>query len=312
MPSLKSRLFVLALKYRHLMRFQLKRRSFVTYDTSIPDLRKEIERGASFFGKLPKGMGIEPVAVGSMHAEWVRPTTAPTDTAILYVHGGGYATGSCTAHRAIVSKFASGANTQALCFDYRLAPEHPFPAALDDAVSAYRWLLSEGFAPAKIAFIGDSAGGGLALAALIAARDQGLPMPACAVAMSPWTDLTNSGDSWETNADVDTLCWKEAQIVFAGYYARDNDRTNPWISPLFGDLRGLPPIRLYAGGNELLLSDSTRIAKKATEDGVDARLEVGEGLFHCYPACAPLFPEATKALHDICAFVQDRLRLAGC
>ncbi|MFA6240786.1 MAG: alpha/beta hydrolase [Candidatus Hydrogenedentales bacterium] len=307
MPSLKCRLFVFALKYRHLMQFQWKRRSFVTFETSIPKLREEIERGAGFFGKLPTGTEVTPVEIGALHAEWVRPADAPKDTAILYFHGGGYATGSCKAHRGIVAKFANGSSTNALVFDYRLAPEHPFPGALDDAVAAYRWLLSEGFAPRKIAFIGDSAGGGLALATLLAIRDQGLPLPAGAVALSPWTDLKNSGDSLKTNAQVDTLCWKEAQTVFSKYYAGDNDPGNPWISPLYGDLHGLPPIRIYVGGSELLLDDSTRFAKRAAEAGVDIKLTVGEGLFHCYPACAPLFPEATQGMREICAFVKECL-----
>lgn len=307
MPSLRSRMFVFALKHRHLFRFEFRRRSMVTWDTSMPKLRLEIEKGARFFGKLPPGIEVLPVSIGALSAEWIRPTAATSDKAILYFHGGGYAIGSCLAHRGIVAKFVKGSGLGALVFDYRLAPEHPFPAALDDAVAAYRWLLAEGISPHRIAFVGDSAGGGLCLATLLALRDQQVPLPAAAVAMSPWTDLTNSGDSWDTNAKVDTLCWREAQIVFSKYYAADNDPSQPWISPLFGDLHGLPPLLLYAGSDELLRDDATRFAAKAESAGVDVTLRVGKGMFHCYPACAPMFPEATQALAEICAFLNAQI-----
>lgn len=307
MPSLRSRLLVLALRYRHLLRFQLKRTSFVTRDTSIPKLREEVEKGAGFFGKVPTGIELSPVSIGALHAEWLRPAGTTMDRVILYFHGGGYAVGSCKAHRGIVAKFVKGSGIGALVFDYRLAPEHPFPAALEDAVSAYQWLLAQGVPPEHVAFIGDSAGGGLCLATLLALRDQGIPLPAAAVALSPWTDLKNSGESWDTNAMLDTLCWKEAQTVFAEYYAGDTDPSHPWMSPLYGDLQNLPPLLLYVGGHELLRDDATRFAKKAEEAGVDVKLTIGDGLFHCYPACAPLFPEATQAMTEICAFVRNRV-----
>ena len=132
-------------------------------------------------------------------------------------------------------------------------------------------------------------------------------MPAAAVALSPWTDLTNSGESWATNAKNDSLTWKESQTVFAGYYIGDNNAQNPLISPLFGELTGLPPMSIYAGGFESMLSDSTRFAEKARTAGVDVRLTIGDGLFHCYPACAPLFPEAADARNDICDFIRQHL-----
>jgi acetyl esterase/lipase len=307
MPSLRSRLFVFALKYRHLLRFQLKRRSLVTWSTSIPRLRKETEKGAGFFGKLPAQLRLSPVMINGISAEWIQPAQTGTDKVILYFHGGGYAIGSCKAHRGIVAKFVQGTGIGALVFDYRLAPEHPYPAALDDSVTAYRWLLSQGLSSFRIAFVGDSAGGGLCLATLLALKDQGIPLPAAAAAMSPWTDLKNTGESWVTNAELDTLCWKDAQIVFSKYYVGDSDPGLPWISPLYGDLRGLPPILLHVGGDELLLSDSTRFAQKAEEASVDVTLRVGKGLFHCFPVCSPLFPEARQAMDEICAFVCSHL-----
>jgi epsilon-lactone hydrolase len=168
-------------------------------------------------------------------------------------------------------------------------------------------LLAGGASPSNVAFIGDSGGGGLCLATLLALKDKGIPLPAAAVALSPWTDLTNSGDSWHTKAEVDTLCRQKAQIVFSKYYVGDHDPSLPWISPLFGDLSGLPPILLYVGGDEILLDDSTRFAQKAEDAGVDVTLHIGEGMFHCYPACAPLFPEARQAMTEICAFINEHL-----
>ncbi len=307
MPSRQSRLFLFALKHRHLLRFQLRSRCSIDWNTSIPELRLEAEKGVRFFRKLPQGIEHSPVSIDGLSAEWIAPSGVTKDKAILYFHGGGYVVGSSRMHRGIVAKFVKGSGIGALAFDYRLAPEHPFPAALDDSVSAYSWLLEQNIAPSKIAFIGDSGGGGLCLAALLALKDQGIPLPAAAVALSPWTDLTNSGDSWHTKAEVDTLCWQKAQIVFAKYYAGDHDPSLPWISPLYGDLSGLPPILLYVGGDELLLDDSIRFARKAEEAGVDVTLDVGEGMFHCYPVCAPLFPEARQAMTEICAFVKKHL-----
>ncbi len=272
----------------------------------MPELRAEIEKGAGFFGKLPDGFTLEPVDIDGLPAEWMLPPGATKDRAILYFHGGGYATGSIPAHRGIVAKFVKAGDTGALLFEYRLAPEHPFPAALDDAVAAYRYMLAQGVAPERIVFIGDSAGGGLALAALLAVRDQGIPLPAGAVALSPWTDVKNTGASWETNAKVDPLTWRESQAVFAKYYAGDQDAGNPLMSPLYGDLHGLPPLLIYVGSYEVMLDDSTRFAAKAQAAGVDVTLHIGEGMFHCYPACAPLFPEAKQAMEAIGAFVKAR------
>ena len=304
MPSLRSRLFIFSLKNRHFLQGQWKRRAMVDWNTSMPELRAEIEKGAGFFGKLPEGFSLSPVDIGGLPAEWMLPPGATQERAILYFHGGGYATGSIPAHRGIVAKFVKASGVPALLFGYRLAPEHPFPAAVDDSVAAYRYLLAQGVGPERIVFIGDSAGGGLALATLLAAREQGLPLPAGAAVMSPWTDVKNTGASWVTNAKADTLSWKESQVVFAKYYAGDQDPTNPLMSPLYGDLHGLPRLLIYVGGDETLLDDSTRFAAKAEAAGVDVTLHIGEGLFHCYPACAPLFPEATQALEEIGAFVR--------
>lgn len=309
MPSFKSKMFVFMLKNRHLMKGQLKRKPMVDWNTSMPKLREQIERESGFLGKLPEDFKLSPVNIDGLSAEWMVPPASPKDKVILYFHGGGYAIGSVKAHRGIVAKFVKGTGTSALVFDYRLAPENPYPGALDDAVAAHKWLLAEGYRPSNIIFIGDSAGAGLCLATLLALRDQGIALPVAAVAQSPWTDLTNSGESWITKRNVDTLTWPDSQEVFSKYYAGDNDPVNPLISPLFGDLHGMPPMLIFVGGDELLLSDSTRYAEKAKAAGVDVTLRIGEGMFHCYPACAPLFPEATEAMAEICEFVKKQLKL---
>lgn len=306
MLSLRGRLVRFLLRYRHLLRFQKK--TIIDWNTSIPDLRQVVEKSAAMFGKLPAGIEASSFNIDGFPAEWILPVAATKDKVILYFHGGGYVTGSCPAHRGIVAKFVKGTETGALLFGYRLAPEHPFPAALDDAVAAYRWLLAQGVSPAHIVFVGDSAGGGLCLATLIALKDQGLPLPAAAVALSPWTDLKCTGESYTTKVKIDPASWPGSWTVFSKYYADGHDPGNPWISPLYGDLKGLPPLLIYVGEREVLLDDSTRFAAKAKDAGVEVTLRVGEGLFHCYPVCAPLFPEATQAMGEICGFIRTHVK----
>lgn len=308
MSSLRSRLFIFVLKYGHLLRGELRRTSEINRNTSIPELREKVEKGAGFFGKLPAGFTLEPVQIGTLSAEWMLPVNAVKDKAILYFHGGGLVVGSVKAHRGVVAKFVSGTGVPALVFDYGLAPEHPFPEGLNDSIAAYQYLLSSGIKPSQIVFAGDSGGGNLVYATQLALKEKGIPLPAASVVLSPWTDVSNSGESWETNAKRDTLTWKEAQLVFAKYYAGKNDPTLPLISPLFGDLKGLPPISIYVGGHETLLSDSTRLAERARDAGVDVTLTVGERLFHCYPACSPLFPEAKQAMNHICKFINMHMK----
>lgn len=308
MPSLKSRLFIFTLKYRHLSRFQLRRRTLTNWDTSIPRLREEAKKYLGLLGKLPPGIEVSPATIDGLSAEWILLSQATKDKLVLYFHGGGYVMGSCQAHRPVVSKFVQGSGISALVFDYRLAPEHPFPAALEDSVTAYRWMLAKGLSPSHIVFVGDSAGGGLCLATLIALRHQGIPLPAAAVALSPWTDLKCTGKSFETKAKADFLCSLEPLAVFSKYYVRDNDPCFPWISPLYGDLSGLPPILIYVGGDEVLLDDSIGFAQKAKDAGVDVTLRIEEGMFHCYPACSPLFPEARQAMDEICTFIKTHIK----
>ncbi|MBI4747997.1 MAG: alpha/beta hydrolase [Acidobacteria bacterium] len=301
MNSLQSQLVLFLLKHRHWFRLKLKREP-VDWNTSIPALRERAEKSTGIFGKLPPGIAALPVTINGLSAEWVRPVGTSDDRAILYFHGGGYVMGSCRTHRAVVGKFVAGSQIGALIFDYRLAPEHPFPAALDDSIAAYTWLLAQGFSPARIVFAGDSAGGGLCLATLLALRDTGIELPAAAVVLSPWTDLKCTGNSYQR---PDPLAPEGSWSVFSSYYVGQNDPAHPLISPLYGDLAGLPPLLLYVGEEESMLDDATQFAEKARTAGVTVRIHIGKGMVHCYPALSPLFPEASEAMDDICRFLHS-------
>ncbi|HEY9160131.1 MAG TPA: alpha/beta hydrolase [Desulfomonilia bacterium] len=307
MPSIRSRIFVFMLKYRYLLKFRLKRTSVVTDETSIKKLREEVERGASFFGKLPEGFTTEKVDIDGLNAEWIIPPGAGKDCAILYFHGGSLVMGSVNAYRGIVAKFVKASSRPALVFDYALAPENPFPKGLNDSLKAYGYLLDTGIEPGRIIFMGDSGGGNLVFSTMLALKDKDISLPAAGITLSAWTDLTNSVESRKTNAELDAFCRKEALNVFSRYYAASNDPVNPLISPLFGDLSELPRLLLFAGGNEMLLSDSADFANKASAAGVDVTLRIGNGLFHCYPVCAPLFPEASDALNEIAGFIKNHI-----
>ena len=302
MISLRSRAVLFLLRHRHWFRGRL-RQAAIDANTSIPALRARAERSTRMFGKLPADLLAEPVSLGGVAAQRVRPAQSCPDLTLLYFHGGGYVMGSSLTHQAVVARFAAGTGMAAYVFDYRLAPEHPFPAALDDALAAYTALLAAGTRPQDIAFAGDSAGGGLALATLLAARDRGHPLPACAALMSPWTDLTCSGASYRR---PDPLAPAGSWHVFSAHYAAGQPLANPLISPLWGDLAGLPPLMVTVGEQESMLDDSVALAARARTAGVDVRLEVGEGMVHGYPTLFRLLPEAERAMADLCAFVRAR------
>ncbi|KJS84751.1 MAG: alpha/beta hydrolase [Peptococcaceae bacterium BICA1-8] len=303
MPSLRGRFIKFLLQNRHLLRFQLKKEiiDWTKYE-SILSFRQQVEEGAGKFGRLPEDIKVAPVNIDGLGAEWILPVQSTKDKIILYFHGGGYVSGTCKSHQSIAAKFVKGSEIGALLFEYRLAPEQPYPAALEDSLEAYNWLLDQGIAPLSIVFVGDSAGGGLCLATLLALRDQGTPLPAAAVAYSPVTDFKCIGESYRTKAKT-CLSPEGMAPALAVHYAGDKDPGLEYISPLYGDLHGLPPLLIYAGEDETLCDDSVRFAEKAKDAGVDVTLRIGEGMFHCYPAMAPLFPEATQAMDEICSFI---------
>jgi acetyl esterase/lipase len=305
MLSCKSRLFNFVLRHAHLLRGKLRKETFDD-STSIQAFRDRCERGASRFGKVPEGVTVEPLQVAGMRAEWLVPPAADRTRTILYVHGGGYVSGSCNDHRGIVAKLAQRIGMATLLYEYRLAPEHPFPAALDDSVEVYRWLLSSGFRADSILIAGESAGGGLALAVLLALKERGLPQPCAAVAISPWTDLTCSSQSYKSKNNV-SVAPINSWFVFGKHYTRQHPASLPLISPLFGDLTGLPPLLINSGTDDELFDDGEKFHLKAKAAGVDSTFRAGEGMVHCYPLLAPMFREATEAMDEIAGFVKRRL-----
>lgn len=242
-----------------------------------------------------------------INAEWLVPSGADPEKLILYVHGGGYVSGSCSDHRGFVSKFAKTTGHTCLVYEYRLAPEHPFPAAVDDSVTVYSWLLDKGFNPANILVAGESAGGGLTLVLLLALKERKIPLPVAAVAISPWADLTCSGPSYQTKNKV-SLAPLNSWHVFSKHYRGASAPNHPLISPVFGDLQGLPPIFINAGTDDELYDDGELFAEKARLAGVDVTFRAGAGMFHCYPLMAPMFREATEAMNEITSFIKKWLK----
>jgi epsilon-lactone hydrolase len=307
--SIKSQIFNILLRNRHLLQGKLKRESFDS-TTSIPEFREQCERSAGRLSKLPDGISIEEEQIGAMKAEWIIPGGANPEKVILYVHGGGYVSGSCNDHRAFVSKFAKACGITNLLYEYRLAPEHPYPAAIEDSIHAYQWLLDKKINPNNIVVAGESAGGGLCLALLLALKERCIAFPAAAVAISPWTDLTCSSESYKTKNKV-SLAPRNSWTVFGAYYSGESDPALPLISPLFGDLEGLPPIFINAGVDDELFDDGEKFYAKAKAAGVDVTLRAGVGMVHCYPLLAPFFREATEAMDEICGFIRKSIKLSS-
>ena len=305
MTSFRSKMINMIIRNRHLFRGKIKKETF-DFNTSITGFRERCEKGAKAM-KIPAAVTVKEETVAGMKGEWLIPAGADPAKAILYVHGGGYVSGSCSDHRGIVAGFALKAGVSTLLYDYRLAPEHPFPAALDDSVKVYEWMLSSGFEPGNILIAGESAGGGLCLATLLAIKERGIPLPAAAVAISPWTDLTCSSDSYRTKNKVSPAPLN-SWFVFGKYYMGHHDATFPLISPLFGDLHGLCPIFINAGVDDELYEDGEKFAAKAKEAGVDVTFRAGKGMIHCYPLLAPMFREATEAMDEIAAFIRKQLQ----
>lgn len=254
----------------------------------------------------PDGVTAEDVDAGGVAAQWVVPAVVTTDRVLLYLHGGGFCFGSLRSHGRLVGHLALAAGCRALHLDYRLAPEHPHPAALDDALAAYRWLLEEGVAADRIDVAGDSAGGGIALALLVRARDEGLPLPAGAVLLSPWVDLAMTGDSVTTRADVDVRQDRGSSRWCATQYLAGRDPRDPLASPLHADLHGLPPLYVQAGDWDILVDDSHRLAERARDAGVDVHLDVFPEMLHAHQIWAGNMPEADEAVARIGAHLRAR------
>ncbi len=285
---------------KHTLKFLLSKRLMA--DTS-GDSWSNLEKLAHKL-KLPPGASQSSVNIAGIPGNWITVQDANDEKVILYLHGGAYHLGSVNTHRTLIARICKAARMRALAINYRLAPEHPFPAALDDATSTYRWLLAEGFHPENIIVAGDSAGGGLSIATLISLRDSGIPLPAGVVCLSPWTDLANTGDSIKNNIKIDYI-FSDNLEVSARLYAGDYDLKHPLISPLYADLHSLPPLLIQVGSDELLLDDSTRLAAHAQEAGVVVTLEIWEGMIHVFQGLAMLLPESKQAIKRIGLFMQE-------
>jgi monoterpene epsilon-lactone hydrolase len=265
--------------------------------------------------KAPRGWRLRELygSAEVMRGEWLEPVNAASGSAsgavraptILYLHGGGYYFCSPKSHRALAFGLATRANAPTFSLDYRLAPEHRFPGALDDATAAYRHLVASGIPPGSIVIAGDSAGGGLALATLVALRDAGDPLPAGGVLFSPWTDLAASGATIRSNDGADPMFSGPAIARAAQVYLGDTPATHPYASPVYANLEGLPPLFIQAGSTEVLLDDSRRVADNARTAGVPVELQVWQKMPHVWQIFAPFIPEARQALDAAAGFVRE-------
>jgi epsilon-lactone hydrolase len=288
------------------MIIQLLRSRPVLEDFDVLRLRQGLETLVSG-SPVPDGVTCTPIRVGDVPCEWIVADGAREDRVLLYLHGGGYCIGSINTHRALVARLSAATGMRGLAVDYRLAPEHPFPAAVDDATAVYRWLLAEDVAPSRIVVGGDSAGGGLTLATLLAIRDAGLPRPAGGVCLSPWTDLEVTGGTMDTHAERDPMIDRAGALRLAAAYLGDAHARTPLASPLHADLRGLPPLLVQVGTAETLLDDSVRLAERARAADVDVTLEPWEDMIHVWHAFAPHLPEADEAITAIGAWTRRRV-----
>jgi monoterpene epsilon-lactone hydrolase len=277
-----------------------------TRSTALP-LRMQRQAVERFFvgSAVLAETRIERSRVGDVPAAWFRAPGADPERVLLYLHGGGYSIGSIDSHRDLVARLCRAAGCTGLSLGYRLAPEHPFPAQLDDAVAGYRGLLAEGFPAERVVVGGESAGGGLTLSLLVKLRDEGLPLPAGAFGISPWVDLEALGTSMLENEPFDYLNRKVLQ-VYARRFVRDGDRRNPLAAPLYAELDGLPPLLIHAGGAEVLLDDARRITERARQAGVTVDLEVWPDMIHAWHAYAPIVAQGRDAIARIGQFVRNR------
>jgi epsilon-lactone hydrolase len=256
---------------------------------------------------LGDDVSYQPVDAGGVRAEWLSGPRVSKGCVILYLHGGCYGSGSVETHRDLMTRLSIAASMRVLGLNYRLAPEHPFPAAVEDASAAYRWLLETGIEPARIAVAGDSAGAGLALATTIAIRDQGFPMPRAIVCISPWVDLVVTGASMETKAIEDPIVSREMLLGWAKLYLGDRDPRMPLASPLYAGLERLPPMLIQVGSAEALLDDATRLADRASAAGVNTTLEVWPEMIHVWQSFAAILPEGRQAIERIGKFVRMQI-----
>jgi len=249
---------------------------------------------------------VEKLTIAGRPAEWVSAPGCNPNRQALYLHGGGYVIGSPNSHRNLAYNIAKAMDGRCLVLDYRMAPEDPFPAAVEDAVAAWQWMLAAGGNPARMSIMGDSAGGGLTIATQVALKQRGIRLPACSCCISPWTDLEGTGDSVKSKADVDPMVTEEALHRWGGLYLNGADPRDPLASPLYADVSGLGPVLVQVGTAEILMDDSTRFAEKARAQGVDVTLELWDDMPHIWHIFAPMLSEGADAIAKLGAWTRER------
>lgn len=274
---------------------------------NVEENRKNLEKRVFLFRK-PRNVRVEQILIEGIYCEWLLPPKSDKDCVIVYLHGGSYNAGSPNTHRGIAARIGKNSEIPVLSLDYSLAPENPFPAALEDVITVFKWLIEQRkIKPSKIIIAGDSAGGGLTLATLIKLRDENISLPAAAVCLSPWTDLALTGDSIETKAKAEIMITKNELQQSVKLYFGDTDSKNPLVSPLYADLKGLPPLLIQTGTEEIALDDTIRFVEKAKEAGVDVTSDIWSGMWHVFQIYGNLMPESKKAIEKIGKFIQEKL-----
>ncbi len=280
------------------------RKAGMNWDAPVEKFRANL-RLSDRFVKLPRDVEIKSDLAEGVPVEWIFPPNTSSQLVIFYIHGGGWTLGWTNLHRRLVIHLCKAAKSRALAVDYRLAPEHPFPAALEDCSTVYHWLLIHGTSPQNIVIAGDSAGANLTLATLISLRDSGTPLPARAVCISPMTDLLATGESFRKKQDPALTATFALNMV--RHYAGNQDLRLPLLSPHYGNFRGLPPLLIQVGEDEILLSDATRFAENARAAGVDVSLVIWPKMWHVWHLFAPSLPEAQQAINAIGAFIREHI-----
>jgi len=281
----------------------LMRRTFSKH-MSIEEYRALTDNNSRFSPPIPKDVDVDRFEIDGLAAAWIAPADAGADKVILHFHGGGYVIGGINAHIMMCVPMARSINMKILLTAYRVAPEHPFPMALEDGIKMYRWLLEQGYRSNDIIISGDSAGGGLALAITLSLRGNNEPLPVAAILISPWTDLTLSGESHITNADSDVVLTMDVLKEWASAYTYESNWRNPLVSPIYADFHGFPPLFIQVSDDEILLDDAKALAEKAQTDGVDVTLKIWSGLWHVWHTAGTMIPESKKTYDEIGQFLE--------
>ena len=295
--SIRSRLVYQFLKYRN-FRAHL--------NVPLKKQRAELEHSACYL-LMPSQVNVRRITVDNIPTEWLKPIDAKQDKAILYLHGGAFTMGSCNTHRVLASRFALASNTPVLLPEFRLAPEFPFPASLEDCVNVYYGLINNGFSPKKIDIVGDSSGGNLALVLSELLGNFIIPLPAALVCLLPWVDLSLSRDSLITLAKLDPICNLDICRYHAGLYAGEKDKRLPLVSQVFAELQGFPPILIQVGTKDIFLSDAIRLKDRASKEEVDVTFEIWDGMWHVWHIFAAFVPEAQRAIDKAGAFIRKHI-----